>query len=270
MRHYLNVLGGVTTFTVFLYARRRRTWLMAALIATPMLLPPIAAYYQPDLKHESVKTFDALVNFMYVLTLAPLTALVYGCSLLSDEIEGKTLPFLLSRAAPRSAIVLGKFIAFCAVSIALLLVSLCFAYESFGIFLMMPLSQNVGLLLRYALLVSLALLSYGALCVSVSTITRRPVVVVALFTFGWEKLVAALPGYADFLTLQKYLQRMLPEVSFRRVEIEKVDLPPELMREVYPVGYTFSLLALLGATLVLLIAACLVVRSKEFATAADA
>ena len=42
------------------------------------------------------------------------------------------------------------------------------------------------------------------------------------------------------------------------------------MREVYPVGYGFSLLALAGAVIVLLAIACLVVRTREFATAADA
>ncbi len=267
---FANVFASIATFTTYLYLRRRRTWIMAALIALPALLPPLGAYYRPEIAEENIEVFDAVVQFMYLLTLTPLTALVYGCSLLSEEIEGRTLPLLLSRAAPRSAIVLGKYAAFSVVSIALLVASVLLTFGSFAYFLKLPVGENLALFERYVLLIAIALLAYGAFCVAISALTRRPVVVSALFIFGWEKLVVALPGYADFLTLQKYVLRLLPEAAFNRVEIEKIDLPPELMRAVYPVSAGFSLGALAATTAVFLIVACVVVRSREFATAGDA
>ncbi|HRI89004.1 MAG TPA: ABC transporter permease subunit, partial [Candidatus Hydrogenedentes bacterium] len=250
MAQFVHVLTAVTTFTTYLYVRRRRTWLMALLIALPALLPPLAWYYAPQVAEDNIKILDAVIQLMFVLTITPLTALVYGCSLIAEEIEGKTLPLLLSRAAPRSAIVLGKYFAYCIVAITLLCSSLLLTYGSFALFLQLSLSEHATLLTRYLGVIAFAAVAYGALCVAVGTMTRRPVVVSALFIFGWENLVMALPGYSDFLTLQKYVKRLMPEVPFRRIEIDKVELPAELMREVYPVGYTFAVLALLGATAV--------------------
>jgi len=270
MAHFYHVLTAVMTFTTHLFVRRRRTWIMAALIALPALLPVLAWYFSEKIAEENIKILDALILFMYVLTITPLTALVYGCSLLSEEIEGRTLPLLLSRAAPRSAIVLGKYFSFCAISIVLLWLSLGLTYGSFAIFLQLDPRQYLPLLIQYGLVVALALAAYGALCVCISAISRRPVVISALFIFGWEKLVIALPGYVDFLTLQKYVQRLFPEVPFRRIEIDKVELPAELMREVYPVSQGFALTMLIVASCVFLAIACLTVRVREFAGAADA
>ena len=270
MRLFVNVFTAIATFTTFLYLRRRRTWLMALLIALPALLPPLAGYQLPELRDHAIEIFDGFAQFLFLLTITPLMALVFGCSLLSEEIEGQTLPLLLARAAPRSAIVLGKFAAFAAVSIVLIVASCALTYASFACFLSLDFFGYLGLLGGYALIMAFALVAYGALCVAISTLTRHPVVVSALFVFGWEKLVAALPGYADFLTLQKYVVRLLPPVTFNRVEIEKVELPPELMRAVYPVSAEFSMVALAAATVVLLTIACMVVRSREFATAGGA
>ena len=270
MRLFINVFAAITTFSTYLYFRRRRTWLMALLVTLPAALPPLAAYSPMGPPARAEELFDATAQFIYLLAIAPLMALVFGCSLLSEEIEGRTLPLLLSRAAPRSAIVLGKYAAYVIVSVAIVAASCALTYASFVWFLRLEAMAYAGLLCRYVLLFALALLTYGALCVAVSTVAKHPVVVTALFIFGWEKLVAALPGYADFLTLQKYVLRLLPDVSFNRIEIEKVELPPELMRAVYPVSAGMSVAALLGAVIVFLTIACLVVRSREFVTASSA
>ncbi len=243
---------------------------MAVLISLPVFVPFLAMYNPSESSDFPQELFDATAQFLYLLTITPLMALVFGCSLLAEEIEGRTLPLLLARAAPRSAIVLGKYVAFAIVSILLITISFALTYLSAVYFLKLSFSEYLPLALRYIELIALALVSYGALCVAISTLTRRPVVVSALVIFGWEKLVVALPGYADFLTIQKYVLRLLPEVTFDRVEIEKVELPPELMRAVYPVSAEFSLCALAGITALCLCVACLVVRSREFATAGDA
>ncbi|GMU91207.1 MAG: hypothetical protein AMXMBFR4_02650 [Candidatus Hydrogenedentota bacterium] len=268
---FLNVCAAVASFTTILFFRRRRTWIMGALILFPALLPPIAVYYIPDAVRENLKIFAALTDFLYLFTLAPLAALFYACSLLSEEIEGRTFPLLLSRAAPRSAIVLGKYAAFLLVASVLLVVSLILLFLSCAWWLELSVpGPNAALLARYLALTVLTAAVYGALCLAVSTMTRHPVIVSALFIFGWEKMVIALPGYADFLTFQKYVQRLMPPLPFRRIEIEKVELPAELLREVYPVGAQMSLAVLMGSIVALLIVACWVVRSREFASAAEA
>lgn len=267
---FVNVFASVATFSTYLYARRRRTWLLALLVMLPALVPLLAAYNPSESPTYAEETFDAIAQFLYVLTIAPLMALVFGCSLLSEEIEARTLPLLLARAAPRPAIVLGKYVAFVSVSAMMVLASFTLTFASSVYFTGIGLSDYAGLFGKFCVLVVVALIAYGAFCVAVSTLTKHPVVVSALFIFGWEKLVAALPGYADFLTLQKYVLRLLPEVAFDRIEVEKVELPPELMRAVYPVSESFSIVALTIASAVFLAIACYVVRSREYVTASGA
>jgi hypothetical protein len=270
-KHYLNVLAAIAGFSLKLHLRRRRTWLMAALILLPTALPPVVQAIDPPPADARLPIFIAMADFMYLFTLVPLTALFFACSLLSEEIEGRTFPLLLSRPAPRSAIVIGKYLSYAVVSLLLVGGSFLTAYLSFGFVLGLPIDrQTFAYVIQYLLRLALALPAYGAFCLAVSTLTKRPVVVSALFLFGWEKAVVALPGYADFLTLQKYVLELRPAVDFRRIEIDKVELPAELMRTVYPVGPAESVTVLICATIALLALACLVVRSSQYAAAPEA
>lgn len=274
IRHYIRVLVSTALMTTRTHLRRGRTWIMAVLILLPSLLPPLVAYlnarFDAGLSMPPDRLAVGLFDFLYVYTLVPLTALFYACALLAEETEGHTFPLLLSRPAPRGAIVLGKFAAFLGISALLVAASLTATFYASVLFLKLPATgAHHALLARYALLCAAGLGAYGALCLAVSTLTQRPVLVAALFIFGWEKMVIAIPGYADFLTLQKYLGRLLPEVSFRRIEIAKVELPVELMREVYPVSATGAVVTLACVTAVLLGLACLAVRLRQFAASSE-
>ena len=269
--HFLRVFRAVTLMTLRLHVRRKRTWIMAVLILLPAALPVLVAYHGGAQSGPPLRLFVALADFLYVYTLVPLTALFYACSLLSEEIEGHTFPLLLSRPAPRSALVLGKYAAYGCVAVPLVALSLAGTFGMSAAFLRLPLTwAYVHFLVSYLALCGVGLMAYGALCLAVSTLARHPVIVSALFIFGWEKLVIALPGYADFLTLQKYLGRLLPAVEFRRLEIAKVDLPVELMREVYPVGAAPAMMVLACATIGFLLVACAAVRVRQFATITEA
>lgn len=269
-KHFLKILVSLTSMTIRLHSHRARTWIMGALMLTPCLLPALAAYWEAHYGLEGSMSAGrltvALFDFLYLYTLVPLAALFYACALLAEEIDGHTFPLLLSRPVPRGALVLGKYFAFVCIAASLLNVSLLATFYTSAIFLKLPLTEaHHGLLIRYIVLCTGGLAAYGALCLMVSTVTRRPALVSALFIFGWEKMVIALPGYADFLTLQKYLGCLLPGVPFPRIEIAKVELPPELMRQVYPVSGAGAVLTLLVATAGLLAIACVMVRFREFA-----
>ena len=268
--HFWNVFAAVAAFTTHLFVRRRRTWLMAGLMLVPMALPFLAAWIDTSAVRMGPRLLVALVEYLYLFTLAPLTALFFAGTLLSEEVEGHTFPLLLSRPAPRGAIVLGKFAAYFLVSFALLAPATA-AFMGAGAFALRVADPAAAfaLLPRYLTLIAMALLSYGALCLFVSTIAARPVIVSAIFLFGWEKAVVAIPGYADFLTFEKYIRRLTPDVPFKRLELGKLELPVELLRSVYPVGAGASLVVLVGVTLALLALACTAVRKRQYAAHGD-
>src|SRR6185436_5945819 len=127
----------------------------------------------------------------YVRFLVPLAALFYATALIADEVEGRTLTYLLTRPIPRASILLGKFAAYLVTGLALAWPALL------GTFFLLvtargDLSASVPDLFRDAGVVALTLLSYGALFALMGVFLRRPLVPGLLFIFAWE-LVAWLP-----------------------------------------------------------------------------
>ncbi len=55
-------------------------------------------------------------------------ALFYGTSVCSEEVEGKTLPYLITRPIPRAAVVLGKYAAYTAIMTGLVTLGLLFSF----------------------------------------------------------------------------------------------------------------------------------------------
>jgi ABC-2 type transport system permease protein len=190
----------------------RRSLLMAILLGLPALFallyrvvtvskgsPPISA---DDL-------YGQLVALYWIRNVVPLAALFYATSLVADEVDGKTITYLLTRPIPRASILAGKFAAYLATTLALSLPAtvltffiLATASGSEGI------GPRVGDLLRDLGVVALALAAYGALFTLLGVVLRRPVIPGLLFLFVWE-FTANLPGYAPRLTLTAYLRSLI-------------------------------------------------------------
>jgi len=63
--------------------------------------------------------YAQLVAVYYVRNVVPLIALFYATSLVADEVEGKTLTYLLTRPIRRGAILAGKLAAYLATTLTL-------------------------------------------------------------------------------------------------------------------------------------------------------
>jgi len=81
---------------------RRRTWLMLALAAVPVLLVGLAAGFG-DAQIEPAD-FDSLI----VQLVLPLIALVFGTAAIGSELEEGTIVFLLTKPIRRARIVTSK------------------------------------------------------------------------------------------------------------------------------------------------------------------
>ena len=153
--------------------------------------------------------YGVVVAFFYVRNALPLVALFYASSLIADEVESKTITYLLTRPIRRSAILFGKFAAYCATTFALALPALVVTF-----FLLLTERGRQGVsagapdLLRDLGVVALTLLAYGALFSLMGVLLKRPLLPGLLFLYGWEML-ANLPGWAPRLTLTAWLRSLL-------------------------------------------------------------
>ena len=189
----------------------RRSLVMGLLLGLPVLLGLLfrlaAAKLPPQIGGPDL--YAVVVVLYYLRNALPLCALFYATALVADELEGKTLTYLLTRPVRRSAVFLGKFAAYLATTACLTLPALVLSF-----FLLAGARGWAGLrggavdLLVDTGVVLLALVAYGALFAFLGVVLRRPTIPGLLFLFLWEML-ANLPGYMPWLTVTGYLRSLV-------------------------------------------------------------
>ncbi len=191
----------------------RRTLVMGLLVAAPVLF---ALFYRIVLaarwRLEAVTPRDLYALFVavyWIRNVLPLVALFYATALVADEVEGRTLTYLVTRPVTRPAILSGKFAAY-------LVTTLCLALPSCALSFLLLLSASgvAGLgasavdLLRDLGVLALTLVAYGAFFALLGVLLKRPVIPGLVFLYGWE-LLANLPGYLPRLTLTAWLRSLV-------------------------------------------------------------
>lgn len=190
----------------------RRSLLMAVLLALPVLFAVVYRVVLAARLPPNVSPFDlygVIVVVYYVRNVLPLAALFYASALVADEVEGRTLTYLLTRPIRRESILLGKFAAYLVTTSTLTLPALFVTF-----FLLVTtrgfsaVASRVPDLFRDGGVVLLTLLAYGALFTFLGVALRRPVIPGLVFIGLWE-LVANLPGYLPRFTLTAYLRSLV-------------------------------------------------------------
>ena len=237
----------------------RRSILMGLLVGLPVVLAVVyRVLLAADVPNRAVPPMDlyAIVVAVYwIRNVLPLMALFHATSLIADEVEGKTLTYLLTRPLTRPSILAGKFAAYLATSLGVALPAAVLTF-----FILMTargwsgLGASVPDLFRDLGVVALTLLVYGALFTLLGVLLRRPVIPGLLFLFGWE-LMANLPGYLPRFTLTAWLRSLI----HHRPAQEGI---ADLFGQVLPTGQ--SLIVIVVSSVVFLAAAAWVFSRKEY------
>ena len=136
-------------------------------------------------------------------------AVVFGTATISQEVEGKTIVYLLTRPIPRWRLLLMKFLAVNTVVIgALWLSTLLIALVTFG-----PGGLSGSPLLRDLGILPIVALAYGGLFLLLGVMMNRAMLVGLLFAFGWESWVPNLPGSFHRLSLMTYARVLAPHTK---------------------------------------------------------
>jgi ABC-2 type transport system permease protein len=211
----------------------RRSLLMAGLLSLPLAFAllyriAIAAKLPPDT--SGLDLYGLVVALYYVHNVVPLAALFFASALVADEVEARTLTYLVSRPIPRAAVVLGKFAAY-VVSV------LVFTLPA----------NTVAFLL-------LGLLAYGAFFTLLGIVLKRPVIPGLFFLYGWE-LLANAPGNLPKFTLNAWLRALIRHKA-------PVEGLASLFEQTLPAGQ--GVLVLVGVSALLLWAAARIFSEREF------
>jgi ABC-2 type transport system permease protein len=179
------------------YSRFRRVapWIaLAALcyglaIAWPQLIPNLNA-------SERYASISSILCF-HILALA---SAIFTTAIVSQEVEGRTIVYLLTRPVPRWRLLLTRYAASVLVVAILGVFMVCVtSVGSSG-------TKAAGLLTHDIEAVLVGAAAYGALFLLVSLMLNRAMIYCLLFAFGWETSVPSMPGDLYHLSIYSYMQ----------------------------------------------------------------
>jgi ABC-2 type transport system permease protein len=170
--------------------------------------------------------FGMMIWLLYIRFIVPVLGVFFGTALIADEVDDKTITYLFTRPIPRSAVLLGKYLAYLVCTGLLILPSVVIVY-----FLIVPIAGG----------------SIGGAFPSL------------VFAFGWEPGVLLFPGYLKRATVAYYLQAL---VTHEMPQDSAVSLLMQVFREVP--GVLASLTSLAVIVSVTLWLAARTVEQREY------
>jgi ABC-type transport system involved in multi-copper enzyme maturation permease subunit len=197
----------------------RRTVFLALVVGGPVLIAAVLRTLDlfgllkvsdGTLRVTGPSIFALMISFIFLRFLTPILGIFYGTALMADEVEDKTITYLFTRPIPRSAVLIGKYLAYLAATTLIILPSVMLVY-----FLVVPIGRGsiaatFPTLLRDLALLALGLAVYGAVFAAVGAWLKRPVLFGIFFAFGWENFAMFLPGYMKRFTVAFYTQSLIP------------------------------------------------------------
>ncbi|MGH9140396.1 MAG: ABC transporter permease [Vicinamibacterales bacterium] len=234
----------------------RRSVFLGVLLGGPVLLAVVLRIV--DTLHTSgfrvngaavggAAVFGMMIWLLFIRFIVPVLGVFYGTSLIADEVEDKTITYLFTRPIPRRAVLLGKYFAYLACTVLLVLPSVMLVF-----FLIVPIGGGSigaafpGLVADLGMLV-VGLAAYGAVFALVGTSLKRPLVVGLVFAFGWEPAVLLFPGYLKRLTVAYYMQAL---VTHEMPQDSSISVLLQIFREVPSVAVSLiTLVVVIAVTL---------------------
>ncbi len=153
--------------------------------------------------------FGLMIWGFFVRFSVPVLAIFYGTALIADEIDDKTITYLFTRPIPRGAVLVGKYLAYLACTIFVVLPAVMLVW-----ILIVPIQGQLAAsfldLVKDLGVLALGLVVYGAVFALAGTALKRPLVFGLVFVFLWENVTMALPGDFKHATVAFYLQGLVP------------------------------------------------------------
>jgi len=250
--------GRVFLIFLALGQKARRTRVFFALSFLPVAVALVLKFNQvfsPERPLDGAYMFSNIIMVFYLQLIILLLALFFGTSICSEEVEGRTLPYLVTRPVPKSAVVLGKYVAYSLLTVGMVILGLLFAFIILHLDRLADLSYY-PVLLRFAGVLSLGIMAYTALFAFFGSFLKRSIFFGLLFCFGWENVIQYFPGSTQRFAIAHYLKSFLPGASSGRFSFLTFRL------EATRPGMALLMLFLITAGFLAL--ACLLFSKKEY------
>ena len=183
--------------------RKMFVWIVLALAAF------LLAFFWQNLATGSdvkITSSDRYVNVanLLVFRLLPLASAIYSTMILSQEVEQKTIVYLLTRPIERWKLLVGRWGATVVAVTVISLISMLATIFGAGGFSAVHIT-----FWRDALGIFLGAAAYGSLFLFVTLLFNRALIICVLFAFGWESSVPNLATGLQKLSILAHMQAIV-------------------------------------------------------------
>ena len=229
------------------------------LISLVVLISLVAKSKMKGSDFDPAQTYAMISSTMIFGMVLILPAVIFTTGLIQQEMEQKTIPYLLTRPLPRWRILLAKFLA--AVSVSTLTVWI--ADILVALILLGPAQAAHSKLWQDLRILLVGSFAYSAICLFLAVGVGRPLLVGLLYSFGLETWLPLLPGDWQKLSLMSYLHALAPHLDAESDTQGAGGLFSQaLAPQTIPVWMAWTVIA--AVTAMSIIAALMIVSVKEF------
>ncbi len=184
-------------------AKRVAPWLLLALgcLGLAVVWPSLMHGAKPEDQYASVSS-------ILVFRILALASAIFTTAIVSQEVEQRTIVYLLTRPIERWRLLLFRYLA--SVAVVALLGIIAALLTSFGAY------HGVAgnpLLANDLKAIIIGAFAYGGLFLLVSLLFNRSMIICLLFAFGWETSVPNMPGDLYHVSIFSYLQAIAQHPS---------------------------------------------------------
>jgi ABC-2 type transport system permease protein len=186
------------TLTLRQLAFRKSTLVLLLLAAIPILLAVVF-----ELTNEDADPVEFAAGVLGVAmigtTVLPLTAVLFGTSVIGDELEDGTIIYLLTKPVQRWLILLPKIAA------AWLLTTLL-TVGSLLVSVLIVLGGDGGdIILGFGVATAIGALAYAVVFTLLSIVTSRALIAGLIFVFIWEAAVTGIFEGVRYISIRHYM-----------------------------------------------------------------
>jgi ABC-2 type transport system permease protein len=174
-----------------------RRWVIVVLVGA---LVALVMGYVASQEVGSLDGGSTLLNSLVLSFLLPIMALIYGASMIRNEIDDRSITQIITSPVDRRVSYLGYYLSLVTVLSIMLLATGVVGWASY--FLQTNVASDaLDMLVSYSALLIIGSIVYSTLFLALGALLKQPIYLGLLYAFIWEGFVGSLPGAIGTYTI---------------------------------------------------------------------
>lgn len=248
----LEITDNITKiFALIKYSTRKILFKKRIVIAFLILLTVIAVMgYAGSQTTDRLTAGTDLLGMLIVWFFMPAVCMIYGCSVIRDEIEDKSITQVITSPINKifayNSYYISLIICLCLINLIITTLGFIAFFAQTGID-----GEAISIYTTFIGLVFLGVFVYSALFLLTSVIFKRPIYFGLFFVFIWEGFIGTIPGNSQKISINFYLR----SIGSKQLEYITINGATDV---------TTSLIIIFISIIIMIVLGSLLFNIKEF------